>query len=546
MADEPGSPPGAPPGSPPGPTTPDPTLAEVALRHSEEQYRRLFDSHPVAMAVWDPGTLQILALNDAAIRQYGYSRAEAIGNTIDRLVHPDDWGRLVEQLASMPGGLVSGDIFRHVRSDGSELEVEMTGHPLEFEGRPARLIMAMDVSERRQLEAQLRQAQKMEAVGQLAGGIAHDFNNLLTAIRGFTELVRSDLPEGDAHRADLDQVVLAADRATELARQLLAFSRRQVLQPRVVDPAGIVDGISPMLRRLLGEHIEFVTHAVPGLGLIRVDPSQLEQVILNLALNARDAMPDGGQLTIETVNVELDAAYASTHAEVTPGPFMLLAVSDTGTGMAPETQDHAFEPFFTTKGPGKGTGMGLATVFGIVKQSGGSIYLYSEPGEGTTVRIYLPRVDEAPAPASGEPVEVRPAPSGTETILLVEDEPAVRAFAERALAEQGYTVLSAADAPAALALAAAHAGSIELLVTDVVMPGLQGHQLAERLAAERPDLRVLYVSGFTENSVIHHGVLGADISFLPKPFSAEALGRAVRQTVDGTSRNVPRRSKENT
>jgi nitrogen-specific signal transduction histidine kinase/ActR/RegA family two-component response regulator len=392
------------------------------------------------------------------------------------------------------------------------------------------------VSKRRQLEAQLRQAQKMEAIGRLAGGIAHDFNNLLTAIRGFTDLVRRDLPEGDVHRADLDQVVLAADRATELARQLLAFSRRQVLQPKVVDPAGIVDGIAPMLRRLLGEHIEFVTHAAPGLGLIRVDPSQLEQVIVNLALNARDAMPDGGQLTIETANVELDAAYASTHAEVTPGPFVLLAVSDTGSGMALETQGHAFEPFFTTKEPGKGTGMGLATVFGIVKQSGGSIYLYSEPGHGTTFRIYLPRVDEAPVPAAGEPVEVRPAPSGTETILLVEDEPAVRAFAERVLAEQGYTVLSAADALAALALAAAHAGQIELLVTDVIMPGLQGHQLAERLAAERPDLRVLYVSGFTESSVIHQGVLGADVAFLPKPFSAEALGRAVRQALDKSER----------
>ncbi|HUG47923.1 MAG TPA: PAS domain S-box protein [Candidatus Limnocylindria bacterium] len=388
-----------------------------------------------------------------------------------------------------------------------------------------------DVTDRRQLEAQLQQAQRLEAVGQLAGGIAHDFNNLLTAIRGYTELIRANLGAGDPNQPDLEQVVLAADRAAELTRQLLAFSRRQVLQPRVIDPADVVLGIAPLLRRLLGEHIELVTHAPPGLGQVLVDPSQLEQVVVNLAVNARDAMPAGGKLAIEIVNAQLDAAYAALHPGVTPGPHLGLVISDTGTGMDEATKARIFEPFFTTKEPGKGTGMGLATVYGIVKQSGGSIYVYSEPGHGTSFKVYLPRVEGGAARAP-DPTAAEVQPRGREVVLLVEDEAAVRSFAARILDARGYTVLQAANGAEALAVAAAHQGPIDLLLTDVIMPGLQGHQLALQLATSRPGLRVLYVSGFTENSVVHHGVVGEGIAFLPKPFSGEALGRAVRQALD--------------
>jgi two-component system, cell cycle sensor histidine kinase and response regulator CckA len=388
-----------------------------------------------------------------------------------------------------------------------------------------------DVTEQRRLEDELRQAQRLEAVGQLAGGIAHDFNNLLTAIRGYGELLQRSLGSDDPRRGDADQVLSAADRAAALTRQLLAFSRRQVLQPRVVDPAACLDAVAPMLRRLLGESVDLVTHAAPDLGHIKVDPSQLEQVIVNLAVNARDAMAEGGTLTIETVNVELDGDYAAVHQDATAGPHVALIVSDTGSGMDEATRSHIFEPFFTTKEPGKGTGMGLATVYGIVKQSGGSIYLYSEPGHGTSFKIYLPRVDEQPSDDGRARPSAHPT-GGSETILVVEDEAAVRTFGTRILTELGYTVLQAADGAEALAIAAAHQGALDLLLTDVIMPGLQGHRLAERLRERRPGLRVLYVSGFTENSVIQHGVVETGIAFLPKPFSGDALGRAVRAALD--------------
>jgi PAS domain S-box-containing protein len=437
-----------------------------------------------------------------------------------------------------------GDAIEHGSPFDLELEVitatsrriwtRITSTVTVEQGRTVKVTGAFqDINERRRLEAQLLQSQRLEAVGQMAGGIAHDFNNLLTAIRGYAELLRRSLPTDDErNRADIDQVVLAADRAAALIRQLLAFSRRQVLQPEVLEPAAIVESIAQMLRRLLGEHVALTINAAPGLGRVKVDPSQLEQVIVNLAVNARDAMPDGGELTIELSDVELGPADIVGHAEAIPGPFVLLAVSDTGTGMDAETRVRAFEPFFTTKEVGKGTGMGLATVYGIVKQSGGSIYVYSEPRQGTTFRIYLPAVAQEPTAAVAEAPAARPSSSGAQTILLVEDEPAVRGFARRTLEEQGYTVLEAAAGAEALAIAASHAGPIALLVTDVVMPGLQGHQLAAQLTATRPELRVLYVSGFTENSVIHHGLPNYGVAFLAKPFSVDALGEAVRRVLD--------------
>ena len=419
-----------------------------------------------------------------------------------------------------------------ITAKGRRIWVHTKGTVTMDEGRTVKITGVFhDITEQRQLETQLRQAQRLEVVGQLAGGIAHDFNNLLTAIRGYTELVQRKLAPGDQNRADLDQVLGASDRAVELTRQLLAFSRRQVLQPRVVDPGELVAGIAPMLRHLLGEHIELVTYAGPNLGHVKVDPSQFEQVIVNLAVNARDAMPEGGKLRIETANIELGSAYAASHPGTTPGPYVALMVSDNGSGMSEAVKSHIFEPFFTTKEPGKGTGMGLATVYGIAQQSGGSIYVYSEPGYGTSFKIYLPRVeDETAAAAASVPKAVTP--TGSETILLVEDEPSVRAYAARILSEQGYVVLEAPGGAAALALVAAHPGPIDLLVTDVVMPGLQGHQLGKQLSDLRPDLRVLYVSGFTENSVVDHGVVGEGIAFLPKPYTVDGLGRAVRLVLD--------------
>ena len=421
-----------------------------------------------------------------------------------------------------------------LRSDGGTFTLEWTIAPVSDEAGTALgyIASARDRSVEKALQAQLAQSQRLEAVGELAGGIAHDFNNLLTAIRGYAQLIQRGLGADDPARADVEQVIDAADRAAALTRGLLAFSRRQVLAPRVLDPAEVVEGIAPLLRQLLGAHIELSTAVTPGGGHVRVDPSQLEQVIVNLAVNARDAMPEGGQLMVELRDVELDAAYVATHPEATVGPHVLLAVSDTGIGMDAATQARIFEPFFTTKETGRGTGMGLATVYGIVKQSGGSIYVYSEPGHGTTFRVYFPRVAGRPGPAAAEPIAVRPSAAGSETILLVEDEAAVRGFARRTLEAQGYTVLEAGSGAEALALAAARAGIIDLLVTDVVMPGLQGHRLAEQLTVVRPGLRVLYVSGFTENSVIHHGVAAEGIAFLAKPFSADALGQAVRAALD--------------
>ena len=420
-----------------------------------------------------------------------------------------------------------------ITATGRRIAVRATGAATMEQGRTTKITGAFqDITERKRLEAQLSQSQRLEAVGQLAGGIAHDFNNLLTAIRGYAELARRGLEEDECRRDDLDEVIANADRAAALIRQLLAFGRRQVLEPRVVDAAEVVGDMASMLRRLLGEHIELATCMAPGLGSIKVDPSQLEQVIVNLAVNARDAMSDGGKLTIELSNVEFDPAYVASHPGAVPGPYVLLEVSDTGIGMDEETRVRIFEPFFTTKEPGKGTGMGLATVYGIVKQSGGSIYVSSQPLFGATFRIYLPRVTEERPAAVEEIPAARPSSSGTEIVLLVEDEPAVRGFARRTLEEQGYVVLEAASGADALSIAASDARPIALLVTDVVMPGLQGHQLAERLVATRPELRTLYLSGFTENSVVHHGVPDHGVAFLAKPFSADALGEAVRRVLD--------------
>ena len=380
-------------------------------------------------------------------------------------------------------------------------------------------------------EDQLRQSQKMEAIGQLAGGVAHDFNNLITIINGYCQLLGKGLEPGDAGRGYLEQIENASDRAASLVRQLLAFSRRQVLQPEVLDLNRIVADIGKMLGRLLGEDVELATELDPGLGQVQADPGQLEQVLMNLVANARDAMPHGGRLTIETTNVELDETYARQHAAAQPGAYVMLAVSDSGMGMDADTQAHVFEPFFTTKPAGEGTGLGLATVYGIVKQSAGYIWVYSEPGQGTTFRIYLPRLDRTGAPVVHEQADEQ-LPRGSETLLVVEDEDALRELARLTLADCGYRVLAAGSGPEALEVLAEHPGAVDLLLTDVVMPGMSGPELAEHLVSQYPQMKVLYTSGYTDHAAVRNGVLGPGAAFLSKPFSPDELAHQVREVLD--------------
>jgi PAS domain S-box-containing protein len=396
------------------------------------------------------------------------------------------------------------------------------------------IVVARGLTTVRALEAQLRHAQKMEAVGRLAGGVAHDFNNLLTVITGRSQLLLLKLPPESPLRRDVELVEETAHRASALTRQLLAFSRKQMVQPRVVDLNEVVRSMDTMLSRLIGEDISLATLLDPAAGCVRADPAQLEQMIVNLAVNARDAMPLGGRLTLETSFIRLDESLARQHVGLQAGPHVRLVVRDTGIGMDGLTKVHLFEPFFTTKGPGKGTGLGLATVYGIVTQSGGAIHVESEPGQGATFTIDLPRVD-APVDLRTDAAVPDAAPHGSETVLLVEDEPEVRGLARDILHQQGYTVLEAADSDQALEIGREHRGPIHLLVTDVVMPQMGGRELADRLTGRRPETRVLYVSGYTDDAILRKGVSETGTAFLPKPFTASALAHKVRQVLDATS-----------
>jgi signal transduction histidine kinase len=383
----------------------------------------------------------------------------------------------------------------------------------------------------RKSEEQLRQWQRVEAIGRLAGGVAHDFNNLLMTILGCSELLLRDFDPADPRRGEVEEIRRAAQRATSLTHQLLAFGRRQVLQPRVLDLNEIVENMNRMLRRMIGEDIQFLTVLTPGLWPVKVDPGQIEQVIMNLVVNARDAMPEGGRLTLETANLKLDEEYARRHIAVKPGPFVMLAVTDTGCGMDAETRSHLFEPFFTTKEKDKGTGLGLSTVYGIIKQSGGNIWAYSEVGKGSAFKVYLPRAAE---PVKGyKPKDITPGVAkGTETILLVEDEEAVRILISRVLQGSGYTVLEAGQGKEALDVCRKHSGPIHLLVTDVIMPQMSGRELAERLALVRPETKVLFMSGYPDNAIVHHGVLDPGTAFLQKPFTLTALENKVREVLE--------------
>jgi CheY-like chemotaxis protein len=371
----------------------------------------------------------------------------------------------------------------------------------------------------------------MEAVGRLAGGVAHDFNNLLTAIGGYSELLQTRWGASAPGSKEIEEIRRACQRATALTRQLLAFSRRQVLEPKVLDLNAVVSRMEQMLRRLIGEDIELTTSLHPALGRVKADPSQVEQILMNLVVNARDAMPQGGRVVVETANVELGPSFAARHPETNPGSYVMLAVSDTGTGMDPETLAHLFEPFFTTKGPGEGTGLGLSTVYGIVKQSGGNIWAYSEPGRGSTFKIYLPRVEEA-AESASETARVPPRLRGNETILVVEDEKIVRSLALDILKMHGYSVLEARNGTEALEVAARHSGTIHLMLTDVVMPQMGGPELVQRLQPLRPEMRILYMSGYTGGALVQQGVLEPDTALLSKPFGVDALARKIREILD--------------
>jgi two-component system cell cycle sensor histidine kinase/response regulator CckA len=502
--------------------------AERQLEDSERRYRLLFENNPEPMWVLDVETLAFLAVNNAAVQRYGYSREEFGRMTLKDIRPADEIPTLQAEVRSSAGGHHTEGPWRHRKKDGTIITVELVGHPLDFGGRKARLVLASDITERKRLEEQFHQAQRLESVGRLAGGVAHDFNNLLTVINGYTEMLINDLPRESPIRDSLREVHAAGDRAAALTQQLLAFSRKQLIQPTVLNLNEVVADIQKMLGRLIGEDIHLVSNLAPDLSLVKADAGQLQQIIMNLAVNARDAMRGGGSLIVETANATFDNDYAAAHPEVRPGDYVMLAVTDTGSGMTPDVKARLFEPFFTTKPKGSGTGLGLATVYGMVKQSGGWIWVYTEPGHGTTFKVYLPRTGE---PVARQRATVRTDLRGNETILIVEDQPEVRTLAATALQRFGYTVLDAADAEEALSIEGNCPGTIHLLLTDVVMPGMNGRELASRLAGRRPELRILFMSGYTENAIAHQGVLEGDVAFVQKPFTPDSLAEKVRHVL---------------
>ena len=504
---------------------------EASLRESEDRFRAVADN--IATAIYIHDGERILYVNPACEEISGYSRQQLMSLTnFWQMVHPDFRALVLERSQARLEGRPAPTHyeFKILAKDGSERWLDFTASRVQFEGRTAILSIAVNTTGRRALEEQLRQALKMEAVGRLAGGVAHDFNNLLTVIKGHAELLLDSLDRRDPLRAEVEEVQKAAERAAALTRQLLAFSRQQVLAPQVLDLNTVVANVDRLLRRLLGEDIELHALLAPELGRVKADPGQLEQVILNLAVNARDAMPRGGKLRVETANVVLDETYARERVEVKPGAYVMLAVSDTGTGMDAETCSHIFEPFFTTKDPSKGTGLGLSTVYGIVKQSDGHISVYSEPGMGSTFKIYLPQVEETAAAVPAQP-SAAATDTGSETILLVEDEDGVRGLVRQVLKRKGYSVLEARDGGEALLTCEHYPQPIHLLLTDVVLAHMSGRELAERLAPMRQEMKVLYMSGYTDDAIVQHGVLTQEAAFLQKPFTTEALARKVREVL---------------
>ncbi len=515
---------------------------KAALQASEKKFQQFYDESPVGYHELDTKG-RITRVNRKELEMLGYTPAEMLGNPVWNFFLEEDTTRHIT-LAKLGGDVSFHDTFErsYRRKDGTTLPVLIEERVLRDEkGQILGIRSAVeDITERRQTqetlrrsEEQLRQWQRVEAIGRLAGGVAHDFNNLLMTIKGCSEILLNAFDRRDPRREEVEEILKAADRATSLTRQLLAFGRRQVLQPQLLNLNSVVMNMDKMMRRLIGEDIQLVTILDKELWSVKVDPGMIEQVIMNLAVNSRDAMPQGGKLILETSNVNHDEEYASSHVSVKPGHYVMLAVSDNGCGMDKETQSHLFEPFFTTKEKGKGTGLGLSTVYGIIKQSGGNIWPYSEAGQGTTFKIYLPRADKT---ASIYKPRSRPAtaPGGTETILLVEDEEAVRSMVSRILQNKGYTLLEASNGNEALQICQQNEGPIHLMVTDVIMPQMSGRELAERLAPILPEMKVLYMSGYPDNTIVQHGVLEAGTAFLQKPFTLNALELKVREVLDSS------------
>jgi len=506
---------------------------EEALRLSERKFREFFEHAPVYCYMVSPEKI-ILDVNKTALLALGYEKEELVGKPITVIYAPEYYAQVEENLEIWRRTGELKEVEMEVITKGGERRVVLLSAAA-VRGRNGEILHSIsiqrDITERKRLEEQLQQAQKMEAIGQLAGGVAHDFNNLLTVIKAYSQLALLQLAEGDPLRSALEEVDKAADKAANLTRQLLAFSRRQVMEFRVLDLNEVVRGMEKMLRRVLGEDIELVTCYAGDLGRVRADVGQMEQVLMNLVVNARDAMPKGGRLTIETANVELDEAYVKRHVGVKAGSYVMLAVTDTGVGMSAEVRERVFEPFFTTKEKGRGTGLGLSTVYGIVKQSGGNVWVYSELGKGTTFKVYLPRV-EGEVEEVGKREEVKEVLRGGEVVLVVEDDETVRKLAVSILRRFGYEVLEAGLPGEALLLCEGRKERVDLLLTDVVMPHMSGRELAERVRKFHPEVRVLYMSGYTDNAIGHHGVLEPGIDFMQKPFTVDGLTRKVREVLD--------------
>lgn len=507
--------------------------AEEALRESEERFRSLSEASLEGIMVHDQGV--ILDANRAFAHLFGYGQPEELvgKNGPDLLLTPESRSRILQRIERKEEGRIE---LTGVRKDGTTFPMETESRPMKYRGRDARIVSFQDITGRKRdeeekvkLQGQLQQAMKMEAIGRLAGGVAHDFNNILTVITGYSELLLQKVGKESPLYGGLQEIRRAGDRAASMTQQLLAFSRKQIIEPKVMRLDRLVAEVLKMLARLIGEDIALQTITGKSLGSVKVDPGQFQQILMNLVVNARDAMPGGGKIVIETANVDLDEEYCVLHPYVVPGRFVMLAVSDTGEGMSEEVKAHIFEPFFTTKERGSGTGLGLATTYGAVKQSGGSIEVDSGVGKGTTFKIYLPRVEEEEEPLKN--ATPRDLPGGAEAVLLVEDEDTVREMCSRILGDLGYKVTQARSGAEAVAVAGT-AGRIDLLLTDVVMPGMSGKELATQLVPRHPGMKVLYMSGYTDNAIVHHGVLDEGVSFIGKPYTPSALARRVREVLD--------------